>query len=201
MRNITNSIGNIMTKVKKNAVHYSIIMTAAKSVLMSALIAMVSVTSSAASIEIGDAAPNFSVKTINGESVNLSDFTNNKPVYLKFWATWCTYCKVEMPHLQAIYDEHGEKVAVLTINVGMNDSIANIEKIYRENGFNLPTVFDVKGKLTSSYGVVGTPYHVLIDKQGKIAYRTFLATDELDEKIALLSQESKTLTVSNGAAQ
>jgi len=46
MRNITNSIGNIMTKVKKNAVHYSIIMTAAKSVLMSALIAMVSVTSS-----------------------------------------------------------------------------------------------------------------------------------------------------------
>ena len=40
-----------------------------------------------------------------------------------------------------------------------------------------------KAKVTSSYGVVGTPYHVLIDKQGKIAYQTFLATDELDEKI------------------
>jgi hypothetical protein len=35
--------------------------------------------------------------------------------------------------------------------------------------------------------VVGTPYHVLIDKQGKIAYQTFLATDLLDEKIAEFS--------------
>ena len=168
-------------------------------------IATVPLMSQAANLAIGDQAPNFTVKTLAGKAVTLSDYINDKPVYLKFWATWCSYCKVEMPHLQAIYDESGEHIEVLTVNVGMNDSIANIERFYTKNGFNLPTVFDQKGALTSSYGVVGTPFHVLIDKQGKIAYQTFLATDELDETIARLSQASHPSKISStatvGAAQ
>jgi len=148
------------------------------------------VSSQASSLKIGDMAPDFTVKTLNGTIVKLSDYIDKKPVYLKFWATWCSYCKVEMPHLQAIYDESGDHVEVLTVNVGMNDSISNIERYYQKNGFTIPTIFDQKGDLTSSFGVVGTPYHVLIDKQGKIDYRTFLATDLLDEKIAAWSQES-----------
>lgn len=148
------------------------------------------VSSQASSLKIGDMAPDFTVKTLNGTIVKLSDYIDKKPVYLKFWATWCSYCKVEMPHLQAIYDESGDHVEVLTVNVGMNDSISNIERYYQKNGFTIPTIFDQKGDLTSSFGVVGTPYHVLIDKQGKIDYRTFLATDLLDEKIATWSQEN-----------
>jgi len=165
--------------------------TAAKSLLLALTLATVPVISHAANLAIGDKAPDFTVKTIDGKAITLSDYVNNKPVYLKFWATWCSYCKVEMPHLQTIYDENGEHIEVLTVNVGMNDSIVNIERFYQKNGFTLPTVFDKKGALTSSYGVVGTPFHVLIDKQGNIAYQTFLATDELDETILHLSQVSK----------
>ena len=157
-------------------------------------------------LKIGDMAPNFTVKTLDGVSVQLKDYMNEKPVYLKFWATWCSYCKVEMPHLQAIYDENGEHVEILTVNVGMNDSISNIKRFYQKNGFDLPTIFDEKGEITSSFGVVGTPYHVLINKQGRIDYLTFLATDLLDEKIAKFSKmgkESKTphnLAIKTGAS-
>jgi peroxiredoxin len=158
--------------------------------LISALAATVMGSAYASSLTMGDDAPNFTVTTLTGTSVNLSDFVSHKPVYLKFWATWCSYCKVEMPHLQAIYDENGDDIEVLTINVGMNDSINNINNFYQKNGFTLPTVFDQKGELTSQYGVVGTPYHVLIDKQGKIAYQTFLATDQLDEIISKWSTKS-----------
>jgi peroxiredoxin len=172
-----------INRIKKSSVHKSI------SILL--CIFTFTVSTQAWSLKIGDMAPDFTVKTLDGVTVNLHDFIDEKPVYLKFWATWCSYCKVEMPHLQAIYDENGKHVEVLTVNVGINDSISNINRYFNKNGFTIPTVFDQKGDLTSSFGIVGTPYHVLIDTQGKINYQTFLATDLLDEKIATWSRESK----------
>jgi len=169
-----------------------------KAILLLFCLITFTVSSQASSLKIGDIAPDFTVKTLNGTIVKLSDYIDKKPVYLKFWATWCSYCKVEMPHLQAIYDESSDHVEVLTVNVGMNDSISNIERYFQKNAFNIPTIFDQKGDLTSSFGVVGTPYHVLIDKQGRINYRTFLATDLLDEKIAAWSQESIKTIVNTG---
>jgi len=170
-----------------------------RSILFLFCFATFAVSSQASSLKIGDMAPDFTVKTLDGVTVNLSDFINKKPVYLKFWATWCSYCKVEMPHLQAIYDESGDHVEVLTVNVGMNDSISNVERYFQKNAFTIPTVFDKKGDLTSSFGVVGTPYHVLIDKQGRIDYRTFLATDLLDEKITTWTKESKSMKMNAGS--
>ena len=69
----------------------------------------------------------------------------------------------------------------------MNDSIDKISQLYAEQGFKLPTVFDWNGKLTSQYGVVGTPHHILIDREGRIAYRTFLVSDTLDGQIKTLT--------------
>ncbi|MDP2562662.1 TlpA disulfide reductase family protein [Psychrobium sp. 1_MG-2023] len=152
------------------------------------LLGVFSVNLMAKTLDIGDSAPSFSVKTLNGTTVNLSDFKTQKPVYLKFWATWCTYCKVEMPHLQAMYDQYGDDIEILTVNIAMNDSVNNINTFFQQNGLNLPTTFDSDGSLTSAYGVVGTPFHVLIDKQGDIAYRTFLVTDKLDQTIVELAK-------------
>ena len=94
--------------------NFSTTIKIAKSLLLAITIAIAPVVAQAANLAIGDKAPNFSVKTLNGKEITLSDFVNDKPVYLKFWATWCSYCKVEMPHLQAIYDENGEQIEVLT---------------------------------------------------------------------------------------
>lgn len=134
-------------------------------------------------LKVGDIAPNFTGKTLNGESVNLNDLKGKKPVYLKFWATWCSYCLAEFPHLQDVYEKYGNDIEIITINVGINDSIANIENLFTGNGYNVPTIFDEQGELTSKYQVVGTPHHILIDHSGKIAYRTFLASDTLDQKL------------------
>lgn len=146
----------------------------------------------AAPLKAGDPAPDFELTTLSGQRVVLNEHKHNKPVYLKFWATWCSYCKAEMPHLQRIYDEYGEDIDIIAVNVGMNDSVANITQFYQQQGYNLPTFFDQQGELTSRYGVVGTPHHVLIDREGKIAYRTFLATDQLDETLVAWSKGAGT---------
>ncbi len=155
-------------------------------------LSLLAMNSNANQLKAGDDAPDFNVTTINGEPIKLSELKGNKPVYLKFWATWCSYCKAELPHLQSIYDQYGDDIEVIAINVGINDSIANIGKLYSENGYKLPTVFDQKGTITNSFGVIGTPHHILIDRDGKIAYRTFLATDQLDQQIADWSKQALT---------
>ncbi|GAB6263820.1 TlpA family protein disulfide reductase [Photobacterium sp. CCB-ST2H9] len=140
-------------------------------------------------IELDEAAPVFQAKTLSGQTFNIADYLGKKPVYLKFWATWCNYCKSEMPHLNAIEQQYGDDIAVVSVNIGLNDSVANIQQFFRQEGYSVPTIFDRKGEITQKYQVVGTPYHVLIDKNGKVAYRTFLATDQLDQLIESWGQQ------------
>ncbi len=133
--------------------------------------------------DVGEKAPDFTATTIDGRNVKLSDYVGVKPVYLKFWATWCTYCKDEFPHFEATYNQFGHKVEVLSINVGINDSVSNIENLYAKEGYTVPVIIDTNGSIVSNYNVVGTPSAVLIGKDGNIDYRTFHITDELDERI------------------
>ena len=155
-------------------------------------LSLLAMNSNAKQLKAGDDAPDFNVITMSGKQIKLSELKGHKPVYLKFWATWCSYCKAELPHLQSIYDQYGDDIEIIAINVGINDSLANIRKLYSEDGYRLPTVFDQQGTVTNSFGVIGTPHHILIDRDGKIAYRTFLATDQLDQQIQNWSQQTLT---------
>lgn len=153
------------------------------------LILAPSLTQAKPPLAVGDPAPDFSVQTLDGKTLQLSELIGKKPVYLKFWATWCSYCKAEMPYLQSVYEQPGEPVQVLSVNVGINDSVANIQQLFKAGGYSMPTTFDQNGALTAAYGVVGTPTHILIDRDGRVAYRTFLLTDQLENIVADWSQQ------------
>lgn len=138
-------------------------------------------------LDIGDPAPSFRITTLAGDTVDLADSLGKRPIYLKFWATWCKYCIYELPHAQQVFNQYGDKVTVLLINVGMNDSADNIHKAYSKAKVSLPTAIDTNGEIVASYGVVGTPNHILIDATGRLLYRSFLASDELDAHLAALA--------------
>src|SRR5579863_1810924 len=54
----------------------------------------------------GDNAPNFSLKDVNGNSVELSDYRNKKAVVVAFWASWCVPCRLELPWLISFYQHN-----------------------------------------------------------------------------------------------
>jgi peroxiredoxin len=113
---------------------------------------------------IGNPAPEFTLKDLDGETVSLSDFKGN-PVMVNFWNTDCPPCRSEMPHLQAVYDENSNSgLVLLTINIGQ--SAATIEDFLSENHLSLPVLLDSDGAVAQRYSMPGIPTTFFIDKDG-----------------------------------
>jgi thiol-disulfide isomerase/thioredoxin len=120
------------------------------------------------------------LKTIDGETIDLASLYGKKAVYLKFWATWCTPCREQMPHFQKTYESAGADLAVIAIDVGFNDSIEQIRKYRRQLGITMPIVFDDDGHLATAFNLRVTPQHIVIGRNGRIQYIGHLADRELD---------------------
>lgn len=110
-------------------------------------------------------APDFTLKDIVDKEVSLSDY-RGRVVVLNFWATWCTYCRYEMPDLDKVNREfsEGEDAIVLTVNV--NESLDTVKEYLDNNDFSLPVLMDYDGRVASLYGVDGYPMTFIINRDG-----------------------------------
>src|SRR5262245_52065258 len=61
-------------------------------------------------------APGFTVRTLDGRSVRLSDY-KGKAVVIDFWATWCVPCRASLPHLNDVQGRFPKQLVVLGISV------------------------------------------------------------------------------------
>lgn len=117
-----------------------------------------------ASIDIGLQAPDFSLTNIYGDEVSLSDY-RGKIVLVNFWATWCHWCRVEMPDINRL-DAENEDLVVLAVNV-MEDEWT-VRSYIQEGGYEFEVLFDAEGDITEEYLITGLPTSFFIDKEGVI---------------------------------
>lgn len=116
-------------------------------------------------------AKDFTITTIDNRTFSLSSYEQHKPVYLFFWATWCPICKKEIPKVKALHEAYGNQIEILAINVGLNDSLANVEHYIKEYDIKYPIAFDTNSVISEQFGVFGTPTQVVIDIDGEIRYQ------------------------------
>jgi thiol-disulfide isomerase/thioredoxin len=128
---------------------------------------------------LGTTAPRVTLKTIDGEVIDLGALYGKQAVYLKFWATWCVPCREQMPHFEHVYETAGADMAVIAIDVGFNDSIDAIRAYRKKLGITMPIVFD-DGSLGAAFHLRVTPTHIVIGRDGRIMYLGHLADKELD---------------------
>lgn len=117
-------------------------------------------------IDVGQLAPDFELRTPEGEAVRLSDF-RGRPVWINFWAPWCPACRLEMPRLEGFHLQHrGDGLVIL--GVGVSDSPENMRAYAGEVGVSYPIVVDGDGAVANEYQAFALPVHYWVDRDGVV---------------------------------
>lgn len=130
-------------------------------------------------IDVGKKAIDFEVELLSGEKVKLSDYLG-KPVFLNFWATWCGPCVGEMPYIEKIKNEYGDKLVVLAINSG--DYKEDVKTFINKKGYSFNVGIDEKGTVLTIYDSMYIPLSIFIDENGIIQVRKVGALSEENMK-------------------
>lgn len=136
-------------------------------------VTQITVSDSEAEVEVGiqkgQLAPDFTLVDLQGTPIKLSDYKGKK-VLLNFWATWCPPCRVEMPHMQQIYDDYQSKdVVILGVNLTYTENHPDdVEVFLNEEQFTFPIVLDEEGEAMMEYQVFAYPTTYLLDSNGVI---------------------------------
>lgn len=115
-------------------------------------------------------APDFTVYDEEMNPVKLSDYAGT-PVVLNFWATWCGYCKEEMPYFEEAWNKYDQdKVKILMINMtdGRNETKESAIEYMKKNNYSMKLFLDIDQEVASGYRVSGIPRTIFIDKDGNI---------------------------------
>ena len=138
------------------------------------------------------AAPEFSLKDVDGRNVNLSDY-KGKVVLLNFWATWCGPCKIEIPWFVDFEQKYKDR-GFAVLGVAMDEEGWNVVKPYlSQSKINYRVVMGNDSIATLYGGVDSLPTTFILDKDGKIAstHIGLVSKSDYENEIDQLLQSSR----------
>ncbi len=115
---------------------------------------------------VGMAAPDITFTDMDGKSIQLKDY-RGKVVFIDFWATWCGPCRMEMPHIEKLFQEFkgNDRIAFFGAS---NEDKGTVAGFLKKNKYSFPIVLvnadDARGK----FNVSSIPAGFVIDADGII---------------------------------
>lgn len=139
--------------------------------------------------KVGDKAPLFTCKTIDGKTIDISKL-QGKIVMINFFATWCGPCNLELPVMQKnIWDKYKNRSDFELIILGREHNEAEVSKFVKGKGFTMPFAPDPERKIFSLYATQSIPRNIIIGKDGKIIFQSIGFTPEEFKEIENLLAE------------
>ncbi|MFS4455680.1 redoxin domain-containing protein [Maribacter sp. 2304DJ31-5] len=142
-------------------------------------------------VEVGMAIKDFSAKDLNGTEFQLADvLKKNKYTLVEFWASWCSPCRAEIPHLKKIYkrfNNKGFEIVSFTLD-SSKDSWVKASKEEDMPWINVGDLLANKSPVVQMYGVTAIPDNFLVDSNGVIVANKIIS-EKLDKKLEELLGE------------
>lgn len=113
---------------------------------------------------LGEPAPAFDMRTLDGQIVSLSDY-KGKPVWIAFGASWCPPCRAENPDIEEMYQKYkGDGLVILAPSIG--EDSGTVAAYVKRTGLTYTVGVDETTQLAANYRIVGIPTHFFIDGDG-----------------------------------
>lgn len=116
-------------------------------------------------LKVGDYPPNFTLEDVHGKVVTLANLRGHA-VWLNFWATWCPWCKSEMPDMERIHTLYGSKIDIF--GVDLQQSQPTVAKWLAAHNIKYDVLLDTTGGVATTYDVSQLPTSVFIGANGRI---------------------------------
>ena len=126
-------------------------------------------------VEVGDMAPDFEMEFVDGSQSKLSDY-RGQIVILQFTASWCSVCRLEMPHLEKdVWQTYKDK-GVMLIGVDRDEPLETVIEFQKKIGTTYPLALDPGADIFGLFAnkKAGVTRNIVIDKTGKIVFLTRL---------------------------
>lgn len=108
------------------------------------------------------------LQTLSNKSVTPGEQSQQRPLLVYFWATWCGVCKMTTPSVSRLAEE-GENVLTVALRSGDN---ATLERYLHGKGIKMAVINDARGDLSAQWDIGVTPTFIIIDKGQVIATTT-----------------------------
>jgi thiol-disulfide isomerase/thioredoxin len=114
--------------------------------------------------------PGAALEDLEGNAVDLIDYTRGKPAIIEFWATWCELCEALQPQLDRIQSQHGARINVVAVAVGVAQTVRRVQRHLEDHNPGYPYLWDARGAAVRAYNATTTSIVVMLDAQGRVAY-------------------------------
>ncbi len=126
-------------------------------------------------VKDGDLSPQFTMTLTDGTQVSMDDL-KGKIVLLQFTASWCSVCRKEMPFLEEeVWQVYKDKGLVL-IGVDRDEPLETVQKFAEKMKITYPLALDPNADIFGMFALKqsGVTRNVIIDREGRIAFKTRL---------------------------
>lgn len=124
------------------------------------------------------------LEDLNGQRTYLGDL-QGEVVVVNFWATWCPPCIAEMPSLQELYSEYGDRVTFLFVS---QEEKPTLVKFLNKKGYDLP-VYNPLSKIPEQLYSRSIPATFILDREGGIRVSKIGVADWNSDKVKTLLDE------------
>jgi len=132
-------------------------------------------------LQVGDQPYEFALQDIQGNTIHLSELVG-QPIIVNFWATWCGPCRIEMPELQAAFEEYQDQGLVI-LALDQDESAPEVQDYFAELGLTFTPLLDDDNDTAQNFGLQGTlPASVFINPDGEVTviHRGVMTRGQLD---------------------